>query len=43
MIEPKRSDIPIGRGLAISRADLAHKWRCSERKAREHVKSKIKA
>lgn len=37
MIEPKRSDIPIGRGSAISRADLAHKWRCSERKAREQV------
>lgn len=37
MIDPKRSDIPIGRGSAISRADLARKWGCSERTAREQV------
>jgi hypothetical protein len=37
MATANRNDIPIGRGSAISKADLARIWRCSERKAREQV------
>lgn len=30
-------DIPIGKENAISRADLAKKWNCSDRTARERI------
>lgn len=37
-----RNDIPIGRTNAVTRGELARKWRCSEREAR-HILAGLRA